>query len=78
MIFDLGTREVSSLIELESSSGDVLYISGMSWTPDGKYLAFSSNHDGRSDIYVVTRDGRSWVNFTEEMEGDFANPVWKP
>ncbi len=78
-IYEMGSGEVRSLVVLPApANGDELYISGMDWTPDGKYLAFSSNHNGESDIYVITTDGQAWINLTEERQGDALNPVWRP
>ena len=78
-VLDLSSGDILSLAVLPApESGDELYVSGMDWTPDGKYLAFSSNHGGESDIYVISADGQSWVNLTAERRGDALNPVWRP
>ena len=76
---DLETMEIKSLVVLPApENGDELLISGMSWTPDGKYLAFSSPHGGESDIYVISQDGQAWVNLTADWDGDAVSPAWKP
>jgi len=76
---DLSTMEINSLAVLPApTSGDELLISGLSWTLDSKYLAFSSPHTGESDIYVISRDGSSWINLTENVDGDAVSPAWKP
>ena len=78
-VLDFSTMTVTPLVTLLASSDDNrLYISGMDWTPDGKYLAFSSNHDGESDIYVISSDGKEWVNLTQNRDGDALSPVWRP
>ena len=78
-VADLDTLEILSLVVLpDPGNGEQLFISGISWTPDGKYLAFSSNHEGRSNIYIISVDGQSWLNLTNDLEGDAVNPVWKP
>ncbi len=78
-IYEVSSGEIRSLVVLPvPANGDELYISGMDWTPDGKYLAFSSNHNGESDIYVISTDGQAWINLTEERQGDALNPVWRP
>ena len=51
---------------------------GYQWSPDGKYLAFSSNHAGQSDIYVISADGQAWTNLTDKSDGDAVSPIWKP
>jgi len=78
-ILDFSTMTVIPLVTLSTpDNDDGLYISGMDWTPDGKYLAFSSNHSGESDIYVISSDGKAWVNLTRNRDGDALSPVWKP
>ncbi|NOX62180.1 MAG: hypothetical protein GXP42_09600, partial [Chloroflexi bacterium] len=65
LVYDWVSKRLNSLVVLPApNNGEELYISGMDWTPDGNYLAFSSNHGGESDIYVVTVDGVAWVNLT--------------
>jgi len=71
--------EIKSLAVFPApENGDELWISGLSWTPDGEYLAVSSPHTGESEIYVIAKDGSAWVNLTENMEGDAVSPAWKP
>ncbi len=75
---DIYTKEVVSLVLLSKSDSDDLIISGMDWSPDGKYLMFSSNHAGESDIYIISADGQGWRNITLDLDGDVASPTWKP
>jgi len=80
-VVELDTTSIVSLAVLPApSNNDELFISGLDWTPDGKYLAFSSNsnHEGQSDIYVISADGQAWINLTVESDGDAVNPLWKP
>lgn len=72
------TMQVQSLIVLSSETKKDLLISGMSWSPDGKFLAFSSNYEGESDIYVLSADGESWTNLTRDITGNAVSPIWKP
>jgi Tol biopolymer transport system component len=78
-IVDLNTKQLQSLLVVPApANGGELYISGLDWTPDGKYIAFSSNHEGQSDIYIVSADGQAWINLTAEKDGDAIYPLWKP
>lgn len=78
-IVDLLTKKVESLVVMPApEDGSDLIISGLSWSPDGEYLAFSSNYQGESDIYVISADGGSWLNFTEEVQGNAVSSVWRP
>lgn len=76
---DIVTNETKSLVVLsETQRNQDLIISGMDWSPDGKYLTFSSNHTGESDIYIMSSDGSSWINLTESKDGIAVSPIWKP
>ena len=43
-------------------------------SPDGRYIAFSSNRDGQEDVYVIKSDGsgENRVTHTQENEGNVA------
>lgn len=76
---NIKTLEIKSLVIFPApENGDELWISGLSWTPDGEYLAVSSPHTGESEIYVISKDGSAWINLTENMDGDAVSPAWKP
>ena len=78
-LYDFSTNTTTSLLVLaKPQNGDELFISGLDWSPDGHYLAFSSNHDGESDIYVVSADGTAWVSLTADTDGDAVYPLWRP
>ena len=47
------------------------------WSPDGKTLAFASDRDGDSEIYVMNVDGSGQRAITENEDND-ADPVWRP
>ena len=46
-----------------------------SWSPDDKYILFSSDLDGDFDIYRVKSDGSDLTQLTN-MPGDEGAPVW--
>lgn len=56
-----------------------LYVNNISpsWSPNGKYILFSSNLDGDYDIYSVKPDGFGLTQLTN-MLGDESFPVWSP
>lgn len=68
------SRVEIAMLDLES----ILFISGIDWSPDSKHLAFSAPYEKESDIFIVTKDGRSWVNLTKDIDGDAVSPAWKP
>ena len=47
------------------------------WSPDGTRIAFSSERDGNSDIYVMNPDGSNKVRLTEHAAID-TDPAWSP
>jgi len=48
-----------------------------SFSPDGKTILFSANHDGDLDIYTVNTDGTNTLALTDNDEQDFF-PSWSP
>jgi TolB protein len=57
---------------------------GPAWSPDGQYIAFSSNRAGRiagqayaTDIFVMNADGSDPRNLTDSAAYDTA-PAWSP
>ena len=53
------------------------YIRDLSWSPDGKYLIFTSNISGQFQLYLVTNDGAQFLQITN-FNGDAVNPLWRP
>ena len=51
--------------------------SGPDWSPDGGRIAFSSDRDGRSEIYVMNADGSGVTRLTYNDAVD-SSPAWSP
>jgi Tol biopolymer transport system component len=49
----------------------------VAWSADGRRIAFVSDRDGNSEVYVTSLDGRDQQNTTRHPAPDF-NPVWSP
>ena len=47
------------------------------WSPDGRYIMFSSNRTGHYHIYIMTANGRNQTQITT-MKGDQTSPSWAP
>ena len=47
------------------------------WSPDGKYIAFSSTRDGNSEIYTINADGSGLKRLTYHPGID-TSPCWSP
>jgi Tol biopolymer transport system component len=49
------------------------------WSPDGKYIAFTSIYSGgKSYIYVVDADGKNLWRLSNTDGSDDFHPVWQP
>ncbi|MHC4259964.1 MAG: DUF5050 domain-containing protein, partial [Planctomycetota bacterium] len=51
--------------------------SAISWSPDGKKIAFTSNRDGNYEVYVMNPDGSKQKNLTNNSAADFGS-LWSP
>jgi TolB protein len=47
------------------------------WSPDGRYLAFSSNREGGYHLYVMTASGHNQQRITFG-NGEQTSPSWSP
>ena len=47
------------------------------WSPDGRFLAFTSYRDGNLEVYLADGDGRNPRDLTRH-EGHDGRPVWLP
>jgi Tol biopolymer transport system component len=48
-----------------------------SWSPDGSRIAFSSDRDGNTEIYLMDPDGSNAVRLTDHPASDI-EPDWSP
>jgi Tol biopolymer transport system component len=48
------------------------------WSPDGKYITFTSARDGTFDIYVMNADGSKQTSLTHNPERTDFQPSWSP
>ncbi len=56
---------------------DVQWTLSPQWSPDGKQIAFVSNHDGNAEIYVINADGTDQKRLTNNPATD-TSPSWSP
>ena len=52
--------------------------SAPTWSPEGSKIAFVSNRDGGSDIFVMDADGTNQVNLTQDPDSSERDPQWSP
>jgi len=64
-----GTEEA---LRITASPQDI----GPVWSPDGRRLAYMSDHDGDWEVHVITREG--WVQQFTVNEARDGLPVWSP
>jgi hypothetical protein len=67
----------SKTIRREIATPDVDEITHISWSPDGKTLAISGNHDGISDLYLYDLKAGSIKALTNDKYSDI-HPCWSP
>lgn len=48
------------------------------WSPDGTQIAFVSNRDRNSDIYIMDSDGSNQKNLTPKNGKEDLEPAWSP
>jgi len=60
-----------------SSASGTYYQLDPAWSPDGRLIAFSSQRDGPSHIFVVNADGKHTRRLTSGSRPD-SHPTWSP
>jgi TolB protein len=59
------------------TNNDRVHDRSPAWSPDGKAIAFASERDGNSEIYVMNADGTEQKRVTDNVAYD-DYPQWKP
>jgi dipeptidyl aminopeptidase/acylaminoacyl peptidase len=72
-------RQVIATIQTKKVKGilDNYYIRDLSWSPDGKWLVFTSNFSGKFQLYLISADGSVFEQIME-FPGDAVFPQWRP
>lgn len=68
---------VSSSDAIRVSKPYEIFTCGLSWSPDGKRIAFESVRHGSVSIWVVNRDGTQPVQLTRDLSNNW-HPSWSP
>jgi TolB protein len=72
-IFVMNT-DGSGITAISNSPGDDR---DPAWSPDGKYIAFTSDRDGNTEIYIMNADGTNQTRVTNSPENEH-HPQWSP
>jgi Tol biopolymer transport system component len=48
------------------------------FSPDGRFIAFTSTRDGKPDVFVMTVSGANQVNLTDSPTSRDMQPDWQP
>ena len=74
--FDIYTMEAdgSRLMKLTADQGNN---EDPCWSPDGRYLVFSSSREGRYHIYIMNANGQNQQRITYG-KGEQTSPSWSP
>jgi WD40 repeat protein len=60
-----------------TQNGECHQVNSPAWSPDGEWLAFIGNFSGKSDLYLIKKDGSGLVSLSERLS--FAiSPEWSP
>src|SRR5262245_3397795 len=70
-IMDIDRRILHHLTQDHISATDSI------WSPDGKWIAFTSNQDGKDQIYIMDANGGHIRKLTASAH-DSVSPVWSP
>jgi hypothetical protein len=71
-VYDLERKVATRLTFYDGYDGDQV------WSPDGQYLTFSSDRDGRENPYRKRADGSGEAERLAEIEHDFWASSWSP
>jgi Tol biopolymer transport system component len=66
--------DLSNLKRLTDNAAEDMF---PTWSPDGSQIAFQSDRDGNSEIYVMNADGINLRNLTNNPADDTL-PAWYP
>ena len=50
--------------------------SHLPWSPDGQWIAYSSDVDGDYDIYIYSLETGLTINLTDDLPSDEFHPSW--
>jgi Tol biopolymer transport system component len=70
----IGGEKRISVTQLTRNTADDRY---PAWSPDGSKIAFQSDRDGNSEIYVMNADGTNVTKLTSNTAED-RTPAWSP
>jgi Tol biopolymer transport system component len=71
--FDLDKEKITE--EVEFNNLDEIFTP--TWSPDGRYIAFSALAGGQTDIYAYDLGSKSLKQLTDDFYGD-VHPAWSP
>lgn len=75
---DLLLPQLRTGSERDNNRGVIRHAITPSWSPDGRWIAYSSDIDGDWDIYAYSLSTGNTVNLTEDMDSDEIHPSWGP
>lgn len=70
-IYDLTKSRILRLTEDERNNENP------SWSPDGRFIVFSSNRTGTNELHIIGADG-SGIRKLGEIPGNSSTPSWSP
>jgi TolB protein len=68
-LYDLRSTNITKLTDSKGNNENPV------WSPDGRFIAFSSTRSGKSEIYIISIDGSS-VRKLADIAGNSYTPSW--
>ncbi len=84
ILIQAGLAPRPRLLSVRPDGSDSLELTGngwsAAWSPDASQIAFVTDRDGNSEVYVMNADGSNLVNVSQSdgTDGDSVGPVWSP
>jgi Tol biopolymer transport system component len=64
--------------EAKRIDGGMAFDSQPRFSPDGKWITFISDRDGRENVWIMHPDGTEAKQVSKDPNNDFASPSWSP
>ena len=71
-VMDVDTGEITQLTTSEWNEFDP------AWSPDGRWIAYVTQHGDQGDVYLMRADGVDPINLTNSQYANDFQPTWTP
>jgi Tol biopolymer transport system component len=71
-VVDVTSKEVTQLTTSTWNEFDP------AWSPNGRWIAYVTQHNDQGDVYVMRADGADPINLTQSPYANDFQPIWTP